>query len=162
MPPHTYSILRLEGTLSASMNYILGLLSPAMSCTDLTGGGNGNSKATPTLSQAVAEAARLQLLERSSPMNDLDGIEMAQKLLVLGKSPADLPVRGREDRNGMSDVSSHIAHNTAREMGLPLRLEDVQIETLLPKGTTIEDLPKHDAAVAKRIADASSRGNVLR
>lgn len=85
-----------------------------------------------TLSQAMAEAARLDILERNQ-MNDLNGIEMAQKLLVL-----------------------------AREMGLPLRLSDVKIETLVPHDTKYDDLPKYDEAVSKRVAEAASRGAVLR
>ncbi len=143
-------ILRLEGALSASMNYVLGLISPVPP-SKLVGVGpvgvamNGSSnsssshsagtqpdKAPLLLSQAVAEAARLDILERN-PLNDLNGVEMAQKLLVL-----------------------------AREMGLPLRLNDVKIETLVPKDTPLADLGQHDEAVAARVAAAASRGAVLR
>jgi bifunctional aspartokinase / homoserine dehydrogenase 1 len=136
-------ILRLEGSLSASMNFVLGLVSPAPSTLEAPAAmANGNHQQEPegnaaapqpvALSQAVAEATRLDVLERN-PMNDLNGVEMAQKLLVL-----------------------------AREMGVPLRLDDVAIETLLPPGTGFEDVGKHDAAVAARVAAAAERGAVLR
>ena len=142
-------ILRLEGSLSASMNFIMGLISPAPPTLEASGAsgsaimngyagghGHGHGKAAPAaplaLSQAVAEATRLGILERQ-PMNDLRGVEMAQKLLVL-----------------------------AREMGVPLRLDDVAIETLLPPGTAFDAIAEHDAAVAARVAAAAARGAVLR
>ncbi len=144
-------ILRLEGSLSASMNFVLSLASPAPPTLDDSccghGGMNGGSPRDPNsephaaarapaaplpLSQAVAEATRLGVLERN-PMNDLNGVEMAQKLLVL-----------------------------AREMGVPLRLADVDIETLLPPGTAFGDIAQHDEAVAARVAAAAARGAVLR
>lgn len=142
-------ILRLEGSLSASMNFIMGLISPAPPTLEavesasasassrgmMNGGDGGHAATTPAplaLSQAVAEATRLDILERQ-PMNDLNGVEMAQKLLVL-----------------------------AREMGVPLRLDDVTIETLLPPGTSFGSIAQHDAAVAARVAAAAARGAVLR
>jgi aspartokinase/homoserine dehydrogenase 1 len=84
------------------------------------------------LSEAVAEASRLDILERN-PLNDLNGVEMAQKLLVL-----------------------------AREMGLPLRIDDVKIETLVPKDTPLNELAQYNEEVAERVAAATARGAVLR
>ena len=56
-----------------------------------------------------------------------------------------------------------------REMGLPLELRDVKIESLVPAGLgggSIEEfmaqLPRHDATMARRLADAQARGKVLR
>eukprot|EP00624_Nannochloropsis_granulata_P007211 evm.model.NODE_6825_length_32477_cov_17.962835.6 len=140
-------ILRLEGALSASMNYVLGLVSPVPACKIVHLGMNGSSssnslsnghghteceRAPLSLSEAVAEAARLDILERN-PLNDLNGVEMAQKLLVL-----------------------------AREMGLPLRLDDVEIETLVPKNTPLAELEQYNEQVAARVAAATARGAVLR
>lgn len=47
-------------------------------------------------------------------------------------------------------------------MGYPLRLGDVSIETLVPKGTPIADLPTFDAAVAARAQEARDKKTVLR
>jgi len=56
-----------------------------------------------------------------------------------------------------------------REMGLPLELKDVRVESLVPAelaSGSIEDfmaqLPRYDAAIAARLAAAHSRGRVLR
>jgi aspartokinase/homoserine dehydrogenase 1 len=54
-------------------------------------------------------------------------------------------------------------------MGLPLELKDVKVASLAPEelaGDTIEEfmahLPRHDAAMAQRLAAAHARGRVLR
>jgi homoserine dehydrogenase len=57
------------------MNYVLSQLSPAS---------GASGPAPPTLSEAVRSAARLGILERE-PMKDVCGIEVAQKILVLGE-----------------------------------------------------------------------------
>src|SRR5262249_59671568 len=56
-----------------------------------------------------------------------------------------------------------------REMGLPLELRDVKIESLVPAelaGDTIEEfmahLTRYDAAMAQRLSEAQARGKVLR
>lgn len=158
------SILRLEGALSASMNYVMGLISPVPPCRVPSLDSNGRSSSisssmsnssgsgglrrsyssllnghthetakTPlSLSEAVSEASRLEVFERD-PLNDLNGVEMAQKLLVL-----------------------------AREMGLPLRLEDVKIETLVPKDTPLDEIHRYNEEVAARVTAARIRGSVLR
>ena len=59
------------------MNYILSLISPVPM-------GGAPAKPPPTLSEAVTEASRLGILE-VDPTHDLHGVEMAQKLLVLGE-----------------------------------------------------------------------------
>lgn len=51
---------------------------------------------------------------------------------------------------------------SAREMGYPLRLSDIAIETLVPKGTKLQDLAQSDQAVAQKAAQAAERGCVLR
>jgi aspartokinase/homoserine dehydrogenase 1 len=54
-------------------------------------------------------------------------------------------------------------------MGLSLEMSDVKVESLVPAGLetgSIEDfmtrLPRHDAAMAERLANARARGKVLR
>jgi aspartokinase/homoserine dehydrogenase 1 len=56
-----------------------------------------------------------------------------------------------------------------REMGLPLELKDVKIESLVPAelaGDSIEEfmahLPRHDEAMGRRLDAAKTRGTVLR
>ena len=84
--------------------------------------------------------ARSRGFTEPDPRDDLSGMDVARKLIILG-----------------------------REMGLPLELKDVRIESLVPAelvSGSIEDfmaqLPRHDAAIAARLAAAHSRGRVLR
>ena len=90
-------------------------------------------------SQIVHEARQRGFTE-PDPRDDLSGQDVARKLIIL-----------------------------AREMGLPLELKDVRVESLVPAeltGGTIEDfmaqLPRHDAAIAARLNAARARGKVLR
>jgi bifunctional aspartokinase / homoserine dehydrogenase 1 len=90
-------------------------------------------------SQVVREARQRGFTE-PDPRDDLSGIDVARKLIILG-----------------------------REMGLPLELRDVTLQSLVPAeltGGTIEEfmtqLPHHDAAMAERLAAARERGKVLR
>ena len=71
---------------------------------------------------------------------DLSGQDVARKLIILG-----------------------------REMGLPLELKDVRVQSLVPPelaGETIdafmEQLPRHDEAMSTRLTNARARGKVLR
>jgi aspartokinase/homoserine dehydrogenase 1 len=88
----------------------------------------------------IVQDARARGFTEPDPREDLSGQDVARKLIILG-----------------------------REMGLPLELRDVQIESLVPPqlaGGTIEEfmaqLPEHDAAMARRLAAAQARGKVLR
>ena len=90
-------------------------------------------------SQIVLEA-RSRGFTEPDPRDDLSGTDVARKLIILG-----------------------------REMGLPLELKDVRVESLVPAelvSGSIEDfmaqLPRYDAAIAARLAAAHSRGRVLR
>jgi len=88
----------------------------------------------------VVHDARQRGFTEPDPRDDLSGLDVARKLIILG-----------------------------REMGLPLELRDVRVESLVPEelaGGTIEEfmaqLPRHDAAMAARLAAARARGRVLR
>ena len=93
-----------------------------------------------TLSQATLIAKEKGFTE-PDPRDDLSGQDVARKLLIL-----------------------------ARETGLPLELNDIEVEGVLPQGfaegkTTAEflsELPNLDAEFAKRVEKATASGNVLR
>jgi aspartokinase/homoserine dehydrogenase 1 len=90
-------------------------------------------------SQIVRDARQRGFTE-PDPRDDLSGQDVARKLIILG-----------------------------REMGLPLELKDVKVQSLVPPelaGESMEDfmahLPRHDEAMAARLAGAHARGKVLR
>ncbi|MEI5640829.1 MULTISPECIES: bifunctional aspartate kinase/homoserine dehydrogenase I [unclassified Pseudoalteromonas] len=93
-----------------------------------------------TLSQATEKAKQNGFTE-PDPRDDLSGTDVARKLLII-----------------------------ARESGLALELEDIEVESVLPdsfaKGASVDEfmqqLPQLDAAFAERIAAASREGKVLR
>ncbi len=89
---------------------------------------------------SIVRAAKQKGYTEPDPRDDLSGTDVARKLIILG-----------------------------REIGLKLELADVLVESLVPPelagGTAdefLERLPKFDALMAKRLAQASAEGHVLR
>jgi aspartokinase/homoserine dehydrogenase 1 len=88
----------------------------------------------------IVQDARRRGFTEPDPRDDLSGMDVARKLIILG-----------------------------REMGLTLELQDVRVESLVPAelaGGSIEEfmtqLPRYDAAIAARLEAARARGKVLR
>ncbi len=88
----------------------------------------------------IVRDARQRGYTEPDPRDDLSGMDVARKLIILG-----------------------------REMGLELELADVTVESLVPAGLesgTIEEfmtrLPRFDGAMRERFENARARGKVLR
>ena len=89
---------------------------------------------------SIVRAAKAKGYTEPDPRDDLSGVDVARKLIIL-----------------------------AREMGLTLEISDVQIEGLVPEALTqcsvdefMARLPENDAAMAAAFADARSKNQVLR
>jgi aspartokinase/homoserine dehydrogenase 1 len=91
-------------------------------------------------SEAVAEAMRLGFTE-PDPRDDLSGMDVARKLLII-----------------------------AREVGMELELEDIEVESVIPQGFAADEpverlvsvLSQLDGGFAERIDQARADGAVLR
>jgi aspartokinase/homoserine dehydrogenase 1 len=115
-------ILSIEGILSGTLAYLFNVYD-----------------GTTPFSRIVREAKTRGFTE-PDPRDDLSGMDVARKLIILG-----------------------------REMGLELELGDVQVESLVPPGLTqcsieeyLERLPEFDAAMHSRYQKARAEGQVLR
>src|SRR5882724_5509308 len=89
---------------------------------------------------SIVRAAKAKGYTEPDPRDDLSGVDVARKLIILG-----------------------------REMGLTLEIADVQVEGLVPETLTrcsVEEfmarLPESDAAMAAALADARKMNQVLR
>lgn len=113
----------IEGTLSGTLSYLFNTYREGMSFTTL-----------------VREAREKGFTE-PDPREDLSGMDVARKLLIL-----------------------------AREMGLELELDDVEVENLVPEDCRevqgvdafFEALKAYDQHFADRLAQARAQGRVLR
>lgn len=114
---------RFEGILSGSLSYVFGKLDEGMSLSEAT------------------EAAKSNGYTEPDPRDDLSGMDVARKLLIM-----------------------------AREADLQLELDDIEIESVLPAGFAedcsidefMAQLPQLDADFAQRVAAAKADNKVLR
>jgi aspartokinase/homoserine dehydrogenase 1 len=88
----------------------------------------------------IVRTARQRGYTEPDPRDDLSGLDVARKLIILG-----------------------------REMGLPLEMSDVKVESLVPAGLEsasadefMSALPRFDEAMRARLAAAQARGKVMR
>ena len=115
-------IRQIEGILSGTLAYLFNVFDGSGPFSD------------------IVKDARARGLTEPDPRDDLSGMDVARKLVILG-----------------------------REMGLPLELADVQVESLVPPPLRdcgidefLERLPAHDAAMGVLIEGARRDRQVLR
>jgi aspartokinase/homoserine dehydrogenase 1 len=89
---------------------------------------------------SIVRTARAKGYTEPDPRDDLSGMDVARKLIILG-----------------------------REMGLPLEMQDVKVESLVPQALAslsieefLERLPQYDAAMLRRLEAARAQGRILR
>jgi bifunctional aspartokinase / homoserine dehydrogenase 1 len=89
---------------------------------------------------SIVRAAKLKGYTEPDPRDDLSGMDVARKLIIL-----------------------------AREMGLTLEMSDVEVTGLVPAALTacgveefMQRLPEYDASMAAMLAQAGQQGQVLR
>jgi bifunctional aspartokinase / homoserine dehydrogenase 1 len=115
-------IVRIEGVFSGTLAYLFNVFD----------GGESFS--------SIVYAAKQKGFTEPDPRDDLSGLDVARKLIILG-----------------------------REMGLTLEMADVEVQGLVPQaldGCSLEEfmrrLPEFDDAMAARLAEAKQAGQVLR
>jgi aspartokinase/homoserine dehydrogenase 1 len=115
-------ITEIEGILSGTLAYLFNVFDGSESFS------------------SIVRAAKAKGYTEPDPRDDLSGVDVARKLIILG-----------------------------REMGLTLEISDVQVEGLVPEVLTkcsVEEfmarLPESDAAMAAALTDARGKNQVLR
>jgi aspartokinase/homoserine dehydrogenase 1 len=115
-------ITRIEGIFSGTLAYLFNVFDGSESFS------------------SIVRAAKLKGYTEPDPRDDLSGMDVARKLIIL-----------------------------AREMGLTLELSDVEVTGLVPAALSACDveefmrrLPEYDASMAAMLAEAGRQGQVLR
>ena len=116
------TITRIEGIFSGTLAYLFNVFDGSESFS------------------SIVRAAKQKGYTEPDPRDDLSGMDVARKLIILG-----------------------------REMGLTLEMSDVEVAGLVPEaldGCSVEEFmarpPEFDAAMARRLAGSEARGQVLR
>jgi len=115
-------VIRIEGIFSGTLAYLFNVFDGSESFS------------------SIVLTAKQKGYTEPDPRDDLSGMDVARKLIILG-----------------------------REMGLTLEMSDVEVAGLVPAaldGCSVEEfmrrLPEFDAAMAKALAEAKGQGQVLR